>query len=382
MDGKSTAHRTAIQGYSTQFVHNSNNRNRRYLASITVEDHDGRSPRRPIGTRFRAVVTWEALDALSHQLELCKIDAATRVLVLVDASLDESRTALVRAAVTRTGAEALFVQALGASPDGEHDLLAATVAQADLVISLSPSDDLLGSAHDDGPQHLRIIGDARPQDFPPHANLRRRVNALASQLTTGQRLHISDAHGTDFDIDLGSSAIRFDHGLVDDDLDHAEYPAGWVAITPAAQTVTGDLVIMPGDVNLSARRFISSPVRLQIQEDHVVSIDGESPDADVLRALFEFAGDPAAYGIAEVTTGMNPGSHPLALFDDQMLHPHLSRLHAGTVTVSFGNNLVADRPCDRTISLALPARSVAIDDLPVARDGNLLGDFAPDVYER
>ena len=55
------------------------------------------------------MVLWEALDALSHQLELCAVTAETQLVVLIDPALDDSQIVGIRAAVTRTGAHSIDV---------------------------------------------------------------------------------------------------------------------------------------------------------------------------------------------------------------------------------------------------------------------------------
>jgi len=324
------------------------------------------------------MVVWEALDALSHQFELCKIGADSRVVVVVGDTTTTDRVALVRAAVARSGADSAELRPIGTGPRiDESSLLTDIGATADLVILTEP---LVNIAVGDK-QALLVLGDCEPQAFPPHATMARRVRSLHKRLAGASLLELSDPHGTDLRIDLSGSSTTSDSGILDARNRRTSFPAGWVGSIPAHNTVNGDLIVMPGDANLGAQRLISSPVRLHIIDDHVSAIEGDNPDADVLRALFEYAHEPSAYGLAGISIGMNPGRERAAAFDTRLLDPQLARLLAGVVTISFGENLLADRPCSQTVTLALSGRRVFLDDLPVVGDGHLQGDFAPDVYE-
>jgi len=321
------------------------------------------------------MVGWEALDALSHQLELCRVDAGTRLVVVIDPGVDADLVALLRVALARSSAIAMEVrispeQCAGNAP------LAAAMAASDLVITTGAhqSTNVAGSQV----VHLHAIS---PDRFRPHASLRRRVNALVDLVGSATTLSTTDANGTHLTLDLVGGGVRFDHGLLADDHDRACFPAGWVKVVPAAATVRGQLVLMPGDANLAASRLISSPVVLQIVGDHVAAIEGDSPDADVVRALLEGPAETSAYGIAGFNIGLNAGGAERPTFDDRLLDPVISQLLAGVLQISFGDNLIADRPCTQTITMALPGRTLHIDDLPIIANGNLQGDIAPDVYE-
>lgn len=325
------------------------------------------------------MVVWEALDALSHQLELCKIGADTRVVVLFDDDIDQGRASQIRAALARTGAEALEVRPLDNRLSvANNQLLPALLNAATVAITTNDRhlDLLLGNV-----RRVLHLPDIAPHAFPPHASLRLRVSSLIEQVRNGSSLTISDPNGTDLRVELSGSKSDADDGLLDPEHNITCFPSGWVSITPARGTVNGQLVIMPGDANLGATRLISSPLVLQIVNDHISAIDGESPDADVLRALFEYPGDASAYGIAQISVGMNPGKEAMSPFDNRLLDPIISRLLAGVITISFGENLLADRPCSQKVPLALPSRTLQIDGLPIVNAGRLDGDFAPDVYE-
>lgn len=385
----------AVSGMVTVYTSNTANRFRRSrvglvdrpvgsrFGKLVGSNFDSRSAARvrPEQLRSTAMIAWEALDALSHELELCRIDSTTKVAILLDHDIDAERAALVRAAVVRTGAQALDIRPVRGSDRGNHPLLLAAVAAADVVVTTSSRHALELQAA--APAVLLLDTSAKPHEYAPHVNLRRRVTSLSSQLSAGAGLHLADDHGTDLMIDLNDSRVSGDYGLIDDDRRYATFPAGWVAARPVASAADGELVLMPGDGNISAERSVSSPIRLTIVNGAIASIHGDSADADIVRALLEYADDERAYEIAEITVGLNPGTAAVAPFAPQLLNPQLARLSAGIVTVSFGGAVDIERfgSAAATLSLALPGRSVLLDELPVSAAGVLVGDSAPDVYE-
>ena len=111
------------------------------------------------------MVAWEALDALSHELELCKINADTRVITLVDEELTPDYAALLRAAVARTGAEALEVRPVRTSENADNSLLLMLADQVDVVIASSGQHgDAVRAA---GCKTLVIETSVAPNKFPP-----------------------------------------------------------------------------------------------------------------------------------------------------------------------------------------------------------------------
>jgi len=335
------------------------------------------------------MVVWEALDALSHQLELCGIDAETAVVVLTPPEPNHEAVDLVRAAVARTGAEAIDVRPVrvdGHEPARLLDgpLLGPLLKQADVLIDCLPMDDLAGHVPS-GIGDLRVLqlgaAASRPHDFPPHASMRRRVEGLVDQLRSSATLTISDRIGTSLRVQLAGASVTSDHGFVTDPGSFGSFPAGWVQVAPAEASVEGDLVIMPGDGNVAAGSLVSSPVRVCVRHDRITAIEG-GPDADVLRALLELADSANIYAVASVAVGMNPGSTPAGQpFDPTLLDKSTARLTAGVVTVTFGENLVAGRPDKAQMPITLSRRDLLADNIPVISAGALQSQFAPDVYE-
>ena len=72
--------------------------------------------------------------------------------------------------------------------------------------------------------------------------------------------------------------------------------------------VAGRLVMAPGDVNLTFKRYLESPIELTIRDDYVVDIAGHGLDAELMRSYFAAWGDRDAYAVSHAGWGMNPGA--------------------------------------------------------------------------
>ena len=61
-----------------------------------------------------------------------------------------------------------------------------------------------------------------------------------------------------------------------------------------------------GDINLTFKRYIAEPIRLDFENDYITKIDGDGADAEMLRRYLAAWGDREAYAVSHVGFGMNP----------------------------------------------------------------------------
>ena len=158
------------------------------------------------------------------------------------------------------------------------------------------------------------------------------------------------------------------------------WPAGAVWTRPKRSTIAGGIVAMPGDLVVEAGHVLRSPVRIEIDSGKVTDVFGDSADADVVRSQLESLDDDRAYDIAEVGWGMSltRQSGGIGPFDAALMAPGRGLSTAGRVNVRAGSR--SDPGVSVTFSLA--ATSVAVDGQESVADGDLIGQLAPDVYER
>jgi 2,5-dihydroxypyridine 5,6-dioxygenase len=158
----------------------------------------------------------------------------------------------------------------------------------------------------------------------------------------------------------------------------AHWPAGLCLCFPRAGSVNGTLVLVPGDVNLTFKRYVESPVRLTIEDDYITAIDGDGVDAELFRGYIAAWGDRDAYAVSHVGWGMNPRARweALACYDKADTNGTELRAFAGNFLYSTGANETAGRHTAGHFDLPMRGCTVCLDDEPVVVDGMLQGELA------
>jgi 2,5-dihydroxypyridine 5,6-dioxygenase len=134
------------------------------------------------------------------------------------------------------------------------------------------------------------------------------------------------------------------------------------------------LVLAPGDVNLTFKRYIERPITLRIEDDYVSSIEGEGVDAELMRSYIAAWGDPEAYAVSHVGYGLNEAARwdSMALYDKRDFNGTELRAFAGNFLYSTGANEVAGRHTRGHFDLPLKGCTIALDDQPVIEAGRVL----------
>ena len=140
----------------------------------------------------------------------------------------------------------------------------------------------------------------------------------------------------------------------------------------------GTLVLAPGDVNLTFKRYIESPVRLEILDDYIMGIDGDGLDAELFRSYIAAWDDRDAYAVSHVGWGMNPAARweALAFYDKADTNGTELRAFAGNFLYSTGANETAGRHTAGHFDLPMRGCSISLDDEMIVVDGKLQGDLA------
>ena len=94
---------------------------------------------------------------------------------------------------------------------------------------------------------------------------------------------VNSEDGTELTVDMGGAASVGIWGWTDRAGTLAHWPGGIVVNFPQKNTVNGRLVMAPGDMNLSFKRYIESEVILNISDDYITSIEGNGADARLMR---------------------------------------------------------------------------------------------------
>src|SRR5207302_4470967 len=151
----------------------------------------------------------------------------------------------------------------------------------------------------------------------------------------------------------------------------AHWPGGIVVSFPKSGTVNGTLVMAAGDINLTFKRYLTSPVRMTLRNDYVTDLEGEGADAMMMRAYLAAWGDREAYAVSHVGFGMNPGARyeALAMYDQRDTNGTELRAVAGNFLFSTGANEFAGRYTAGHFDLPVMRTTITVDRTVVARDG-------------
>lgn len=199
------------------------------------------------------------------------------------------------------------------------------------------------------------------------------VRDAMRRLRAATQMRVTSAAGSDLTVNLQGARIGGVWGFTAKPGTLTHWPAGLVLAFPAAGSVNGTLVLAPGDVNLTFKRYLADPVVLHIEDDHVVRIEGTSVDADLMRGYFEAWGDRSAYAVSHVGWGLNRGARwdAMTFYDKADFNGTELRAFAGNFLYSTGANEVAGRHTLGHFDLPLRGCTVALDGVAVVNAGVL-----------
>jgi 2,5-dihydroxypyridine 5,6-dioxygenase len=217
-------------------------------------------------------------------------------------------------------------------------------------------------------EHPEILERCLPRD-EDEEDARRAMRRLKA----ARRMTVTSRAGTDLVIDLAGARIGGVWGYTRKPGTLTHWPGGLVLAFPAAGAVRGTLVLDRGDVNLTFKRYLADPVRLSIDADHVTAIEGDSPDAELMRGHLAAWDDRAAYAVSHVGWGLNRRARwdAMAFYDKADFNGTELRAFAGNFLYSTGANEVAGRHTLGHFDLPLRGCTIALDGDVVVRDGIL-----------
>jgi 2,5-dihydroxypyridine 5,6-dioxygenase len=339
------------------------------------------------------------LRLFGEQLARCDLRAGEVVAVLSESA---SRPALVetaRIAAQLQGAQVFDVvvptpanphpvpiRSTGASQAiaGNRATIAA-LAAADLVLDCTVEGLLhapeLGAILGGGARVL-MVSNEHPENFERYAfddDLARRVELGETWLRAAAEMRVTSAAGTDLTARLEGSFVAGSAGLATRPGSIAHWPGGLVAAFPAAHAVHGTVMLAPGDLNLTFKRYVEQPVRLVIDDDHVVDVEGDGVDARLLRSYLAAFPDPAARATSHLGWGMNATARwdYVALYDKADINGTEARVCAGNFLYSTGANEHAGRFTAGHLDLPLLGHTIALDGRVVVDDGTLAAELRP-----
>ena len=231
-----------------------------------------------------------------------------------------------------------------------------------------------------GGARLLMISNEHPEILErlmPDAALEPKVRAGMRMLREAKTMRVTSPAGTALEIRLEGARVGGVWGYTSRPGTVAHWPGGLCLAFPRAGSVNGTLVMAAGDVNLTFKRYLQSPIRLVVENDFVTDIQGEGVDAEQMRDYFAAWGDAEAYAVSHVGWGMNPAARweAMTFYDRGNFNGTELRAVAGNFLYSTGANEVAGRHTLGHFDLPIRHCTVSLDGRTVVEDGRLIGEF-------
>ena len=200
----------------------------------------------------------------------------------------------------------------------------------------------------------------------------------ARMITEAKTMRVTSAAGTDLSVDLTGVQGRGSAGLADQPGSFGYWPAGLCICYPSNGSVNGTLVLDRGDVNLTFKRYLESPVTFRIENDFVTAIEGNGLDAELMRSYYANWDDRNAYAISHVGWGMVPAARwdALVMYDKRDTNGTELRAFAGNFLISTGANPSAGRFTSCHFDFPMRNCTVSLDGREVVRQGVLQGELS------
>jgi 2,5-dihydroxypyridine 5,6-dioxygenase len=208
----------------------------------------------------------------------------------------------------------------------------------------------------------------------PSPDDEQKVRAGMRLLREAKVMKVTSPAGSALDVRVTGARVGGVWGYTEKPGTLSHWPGGLCLCFPTAGSVNGTLVMAPGDLNLTFKRYMESTVRLTIANDYVTKIDGESLDAELMRDYFAAWCDREAYAVSHVGWGMNPRARwdALAMYDRRDVNGTEQRAFAGNFLYSTGANEVAGRHTLGHFDLPFRHCTVELDGKAVVKEGKLV----------
>ncbi|WP_397475015.1 peptidase M29 [Pusillimonas sp.] len=333
------------------------------------------------------------IDGFAQALGRCGISRGTRVALLSETESRRLNIELCELALDRLGARWVSIR-VPSPPQGEvipvrstgssialkdNQLAVRAISGAEVIIDGSVEGLLhsseLSEALASGARML-MISNEHPDVLERIAlgpSLKDAVLSARKQLTAANTMVVESRHGTKLRVDLAEAVVGGNWGYCTEPGTRAHWPGGLVACFPRARSVSGQIVLAPGDANLTFKRYIEQPVHLTLENDYVVDIQGENLDAELMRSYLAAWQERDAYAVSHVGWGLNPAARweSLAMYDRANINGTELRVFSGNFLFSTGANEHAGRHTKGHFDIPMRGCSIYLDGNPVVVDGHL-----------
>ena len=334
------------------------------------------------------------VDSFRCLFEHCKVRRGEHVAILSESQSRQINVRLSELALHALGAHTFHVvvpspaqrapvpvRSTGASDALRgHEPAILALAACSMVVDLTVEGLLhapeLPAILKDGARVL-MISNEHPdalERLAPDESLKTAVREAVRMTRAAQVMTVTSAAGSDLTIDIADCPVAGVWGWTDRPGTVAHWPGGLIVAFPKRHAVNGRLIMNAGDINLTFKRYLETPVSLTITDDHVTSVEGDGPDAVLMRQYFEAWNDPEAYGVSHVGWGLNPRARyeALTIYDRDDTNGTELRALAGNFLFSTGANEFAGRHTLGHFDLPMLGCTIALDGRPVVSSGRLV----------
>ena len=338
------------------------------------------------------------IDNFADVFTLCGVEPGESCVVLSESQSRPVNVHLAELALGRLGARAFHVvvptprqvapvpvRSTGASDAlAGHDAAVAALAAAGFVVDCTV-EGLLHAAELPsilaGGARVLMVSNEHPEALErllPTPDLEARVKLGIKMLRAASTMHVSSAAGTDLTVDVTDAPAGGGWGYTSRQGTITHWPGGLCLCFPRAGSVNGTLVLDRGDVNLTFKRYLESPVTLTVVDDYIVDIAGDGLDAELFRSYTAAWGDKEAYATSHVGWGMNTAARwdAMTMYDRSQFNGTELRAFAGNVLYSTGANETAGRHTLGHFDLPVRNATVTLDGETVVDAGSLQGELA------
>ena len=342
------------------------------------------------------------LAAFERTFALCKVQPNEVVALLTESQSRRVNVDLARLALQQMGAKVFEVclptPALSAPAPirstGATDVIqnlapvVAALQRAHLIIDCTvegmlhaPELPTILKGADGVVPRLFMISNEHPEILErtvPDPALEGVVRNAMKKLRGAQHMHVTSKAGTDLNIQLKSAVVGGVWGFCAKPGMVSHWPGGLALAFPAAGSVNGTLVMAPGDVNLTFKRYLRDTIHLTIENDTIVRIDGQGVDVDMMRSYYQAwidkEGHRDACAVSHVGFGLNPAARwdAMTFYDKRDCNGTELRAFAGNFLYSTGANEVAGRHTLGHFDLPMRHCSIALDGQFVVQEGELV----------
>jgi len=334
---------------------------------------------------------YEMVTLFKEELELCAVKPGEVVMILTEGDIRADYARAFLQAARALGANAFQIgvanrvvredkMLVGRTPIAGNRAVIDTLKQADMII------DLIGMLFSHEQNEItasgtRVLMVREPfeilRQMFPDKDLRRRIEYGEVLLAKSKHMHITSDAGTDVEYIMGDYPVLTQYGYTDTPGRWDHFATGQVLSQGCDGKVNGKVVIMPGDLITTFRRYLEQPVTLTIQDGFVTDIAGSGMDAALLKGYMESFDDPRAYAISHIGWGLCQNAkwfhNATTRTRDEEIGVHSLSFY-GNVLFSLGPNTELGGTNDTACHMDIPLRNsnLVLDGVQIVKNGDIV----------